>query len=59
MLLLLGVLRLLSTRGVDYQSHASEYGVHWNFFFTLGTLRLAVSVAEGLGAGRGLLAPGE
>ncbi|KAL6775986.1 PIGW1 [Auxenochlorella protothecoides x Auxenochlorella symbiontica] len=58
MLLLLGLLRLLSTRGVDYQSHASEYGVHWNFFFTLGALRLAVSVAEGLGAGRGLLAPG-
>lgn len=59
MLLLLGLLRLLSTRGVDYQSHASEYGVHWNFFFTLGALRLAASAVEGLGAGRGLLAPGE
>ena len=43
-LLLLGLGRLLSTKGVDYQEHVSEYGVHWNFFFTLA----AVNVLRGL-----------
>ena len=35
-----GVGRLLVTAGADYQHHASEYGLHWNFFFTLAVLRL-------------------
>lgn len=33
--------RLLATRAADYQNHASEYGLHWNFFLTLGALRAA------------------
>ncbi|KAI8064666.1 GWT1-domain-containing protein [Gongronella butleri] len=37
-LLALGISRLLVTRSVDYQLHNSEYGLHWNFFVTLGLL---------------------
>lgn len=39
-LLLLGVLRFVTMRAVDYQQHASEYGLHWNFFFTLAVVRV-------------------
>ncbi|KAJ2686831.1 Glucosaminyl phosphatidylinositol (GlcN-PI) nositol acylation protein [Coemansia spiralis] len=41
-LLALGVARLVLTESVDYQKHVSEYGTHWNFFFTLGFLPIFV-----------------
>ncbi|XP_010538506.1 PREDICTED: uncharacterized protein At4g17910-like isoform X2 [Tarenaya hassleriana] len=42
-LFLLGFIRLVTTRGVDYQVHVTEYGVHWNFFFTLAAISVLTS----------------
>jgi glucosaminylphosphatidylinositol acyltransferase len=34
----MGMIRLLTHKGIEYQEHVSEYGIHWNFFFTLSWL---------------------
>jgi Uncharacterized membrane protein len=45
-LLIMGFLRLFTTKGLEYQEHVSEYGVHWNFFFTLFIVSLLSTYAR-------------
>ncbi|KAK7163898.1 hypothetical protein R3I94_002569 [Phoxinus phoxinus] len=42
-LVLLGFVRLASVKSSGYHEHVTEYGVHWNFFFTLAIVRLVAS----------------
>lgn len=45
-LLLLGLLRLFLLRSIEYQQHVTEYGVHWNFFFTAAGTSIASTVLD-------------
>ncbi|XP_054611787.1 phosphatidylinositol-glycan biosynthesis class W protein-like [Dunckerocampus dactyliophorus] len=43
-LVLLGVARLVFVKMRNYQEHVTEYGVHWNFFFTLAVVRVVTKM---------------
>ncbi|MGH0167775.1 UNVERIFIED_CONTAM: hypothetical protein FKN15_053667 [Acipenser sinensis] len=43
-LVVLGMVRLISVKALGYHEHVSEYGVHWNFFFTLAIVRVVASL---------------
>ncbi|XP_034539503.1 phosphatidylinositol-glycan biosynthesis class W protein [Notolabrus celidotus] len=43
-LVFLGMGRLVSLKMTGYHEHVTEYGVHWNFFFTLAIVRVVVSL---------------
>ncbi|KTW32284.1 glucosaminyl-phosphotidylinositol O-acyltransferase [Pneumocystis jirovecii RU7] len=46
MFFVIGFIRILIIKICDYPEHVSEYGVHWNFFFTLGVLSLSLVFIE-------------
>jgi hypothetical protein len=54
-LVILGFIRVFSIEKLDYQKHISEYGIHWNFFFTLAAVKFISSVLITLWPRRTLL----
>lgn len=43
-LVILGLGRFVSVKQLDYQEHVTEYGVHWNFFFTIAVCKVLSTI---------------
>ncbi|KAG7355668.1 GWT1 glycosylphosphatidylinositol-anchored wall transfer protein [Nitzschia inconspicua] len=46
-LVVIGMIRIVTNQELEYQEHVTEYGVHWNFFFTLGVLTVLPLILPG------------
>lgn len=44
----IGFIRMVVTKGIEYQQHVTEYGVHWNFFFTIASVTLISHIVQRL-----------
>ncbi|XP_035446296.2 phosphatidylinositol-glycan biosynthesis class W protein-like [Spodoptera frugiperda] len=43
-LVILGIGRYVSVKQLNYQEHVTEYGVHWNFFFTIAVCKVLSTI---------------
>lgn len=39
-LIVIGFVRVILVKELDYQEHATEYGIHWNFYTTVSIMAL-------------------
>ena len=44
----LGFIRIYSVKSLEFAEHVTEYGIHWNFFFTLAFLPPSIALIESL-----------
>jgi len=42
-LIVIGSVRTIAVKLINYQEHLTEYGVHWNFFFSLAMAKILTS----------------